>query len=344
MSYQFQWLPTDFEISEDGKSAKSVSYINNLNPELHHDLHHTIEDLVAKFVPLFERVLTDSIPENKAIPKRVPNQYSYNETYAPKPEWRDDRDDDENEAVYEKWAAGRPYFGPDVSPKGYQIGSLEYRKFKYTLAGKTIQVVAKLANIHLTPEKPTYPGGSWHIEGMSNEAIAVSGIYYYDEENISESRLAFRTAAANPGTYEQGDERGCRLTWGVGPNEPCVNELGFIRTIQDRTIAFPNIYQHRVSPFELKDRSKPGHRKILALFLVDPAIHRPSTTIVPPQQQNWHVTPDSSLGPSFLTRVEGGMSRQEAERYRLELMDERTAFVKENDEKFFSVAFSMCEH
>jgi hypothetical protein len=48
-----------------------------------------------------------------------------------------------------------------------------------------------------------------------NESIAVSGIYYYDEENISESRLAFRTAVECPDNYHQSDERGCMLTWGM---------------------------------------------------------------------------------------------------------------------------------
>lgn len=28
-----------------------------------------------------------------------------------------------------------------------------------------LQVIIKLANIHLTPEKPEYPGGTWHVEG-----------------------------------------------------------------------------------------------------------------------------------------------------------------------------------
>ena len=28
-----------------------------------------------------------------------------------------------------------------------------------------LQVIVKLANIHLTPEKPTYEGGTWHVEG-----------------------------------------------------------------------------------------------------------------------------------------------------------------------------------
>lgn len=46
-------------------------------------------------------------------------------------------------------------------------------------------MIVKLANIMLTPEKPTYSGGVWHVEGMNNEHIVASGIYYYDSENIS---------------------------------------------------------------------------------------------------------------------------------------------------------------
>ena len=29
-----------------------------------------------------------------------------------------------------------------------------------------LQVIVKLANIELTPEKPRYEGGSWHVEGQ----------------------------------------------------------------------------------------------------------------------------------------------------------------------------------
>jgi hypothetical protein len=69
---------------------------------------------------------------------------------------------------------------------------------------------------HQTPDKPRYEGGSWHVEGMENEAIAASGIYYYDEENITESRLSFRTGVLQPEPYGQSDSRGCELTWGIG--------------------------------------------------------------------------------------------------------------------------------
>ena len=37
---------------------------------------------------------------------------------------------------------------------------------KRDYAHRGLQVVVKLANIELTPEKPTYEGGTWHVEGQ----------------------------------------------------------------------------------------------------------------------------------------------------------------------------------
>ncbi len=47
------------------------------------------------------------------------------------------------------------------------------------------QVIVKLANIILTPSNPEYKGESWHVEGMQNEHIVASGMYYYDSHNVS---------------------------------------------------------------------------------------------------------------------------------------------------------------
>lgn len=52
--------------------------------------------------------------------------------------------------------------------------------------------------------------------------------------------------------------------------------------------------QHRVSPFKLIDPTKPGHRRFIALWLVDPTKRIISTANVPPQQQDWWV--DSIFG------------------------------------------------
>ena len=55
-----------------------------------------------------------------------------------------------------------------------------------------LQVIFKLANIHLDPSKPEYEGGTWHVEGALNEHICATALYYYDQENITDSHLSFR--------------------------------------------------------------------------------------------------------------------------------------------------------
>ncbi|KAG9123252.1 hypothetical protein FRC07_015187 [Ceratobasidium sp. 392] len=355
LSRRFMWLPTDFQITTDG--AKALGYINNLHPITHSGLHKTIERIVAVYVPLFQHVLADLLLANKewVTPARVNNQYSYNEEYAPRPYSTPIPQNTEAEAAMEAameaWYAARPIILSGVKGS-YEKGSLEKRIQTFKLAGRTVQIITKLANIHLTPENPVYPGGTWHVEGMKNEAIAASGIYYYDEDNITESRLAFRTAVGIPATsYQQEDFRGCKLMWGISRDEACNQLLGSVATSKGRALAFPNIYQHQVSSFQLADPTRPGHRKILALFLVDPVLSSrsplPSTTTVPPQQAHWRSDPSSSNenSPSMLRRVagvaHGSMTKAEAKIIRLQLMDERTAFTADNDAIHFSVPFSM---
>jgi hypothetical protein len=70
-------------------------------------------------------------------------------------------------------------------------------------ANSGIQVIVKLANIHLTPSNPTYAGGSWHIEGKLNERICATSLYYYDNTNITESHLAFRTKVTTDGITQR---------------------------------------------------------------------------------------------------------------------------------------------
>ncbi|OCH84948.1 hypothetical protein OBBRIDRAFT_740722, partial [Obba rivulosa] len=63
--------------------------------------------------------------------------------------------------------------------------------------------------------------------------------------------------------------------------------LGSVATKEDLCLAFPNIYQHRIEPFELADPTRPGVRKILCFCLVDPATRIMSTMNVLPQQRTW---------------------------------------------------------
>lgn len=139
-----------------------------------------------------------------------------------------------------------------------------------------------------------------------------------------------------------------------------------------------------MSGFRLQDPSKPGHRRFIALWLIDPTRRIISTANVPPQQAAWWQ--DAVLGgggggvrgqlPQELAAVlakkdivipaaamraarlpvevanmihaaepsTGLMSRAEAERYRLELMDERSRHREEAEEAFTRSTYNFCEH
>lgn len=74
-----------------------------------------------------------------------------------------------------------------------------------------LQVIIKLSSIELTAEKPEYEGGNWHIEGMLNEHIAATALYYYDVDNVTDAKISFRTEAELDGMdmrYEQGKSSG----------------------------------------------------------------------------------------------------------------------------------------
>ena len=51
-SKNFQWLPCEVELAQDGK-AKIKSYINNLHPLGNEALYSAVEDVIAKSVPLW---------------------------------------------------------------------------------------------------------------------------------------------------------------------------------------------------------------------------------------------------------------------------------------------------
>ncbi|KAJ2099234.1 hypothetical protein IW146_009814, partial [Coemansia sp. RSA 922] len=121
-----------------------------------------------------------------------------------------------------------------------------------------------------------------------------------------------------------------------------------------RSIVFPNIYQHQVSSFKLADPTKPGHRKILAFFFIDPSTRIPSTEIVPPQQQSWWTESVLSASPlgglpllvkeGILDQVDFPMSLDEAKKLRLELMAERSVHNGNATENYFNPPFYLCEH
>jgi Protein of unknown function (DUF4246) len=155
--------------------------------------------------------------------------------------------------------------------------------------------------------------------------------------------------------YEQEHHDWLPEVFGCHQDGSSVQYVGGVATKEGRLVTFPNIFQHRVMPFQLQDGTKPGHRKILALFLVDPHIRIISSANVPCQQRAWwaqeirgqepfQILP-TELQNEVIRKVEEfPISIEEAKELRLELMEERKVFVQKHDQRFASETFSLCEH
>lgn len=169
-------------------------------------------------------------------------------------------------------------------------------------------------------------------------------------QSVSELPAEFNNA-----NFAQDDHEGIEELYGVEQDGPKVQEIGRVVTREGRLLAFPNVFQHRVAPFKLEDPSKPGHRKILALFLIDPHCRVISTANVPPQQKDWwspEIRDSARLAQmpkeivdQVIEDVEDfPISLEEAKEFRLKLMEERRVYVEEVNEDIQSSNFNFCEH
>ena len=351
-----QWLPTDFEVSPTGQ-IRPLGYINNLHPIQYREAYTTLSSILGRFLPLFERVVSDSLSPRRPYAIEIDGLEWY--ASIPEPDLKAPQEE------WDEWEREQHWpVIPDPSP--FQPPDSQSR-VELNLRGRTLQVIVKLANIVLSPNNPTYDGGSWHVEGMANEHIVATGLYYYKCDNITESKLAFRAAVGRQDPYEmlelheQWDNKGCLTAWGIGEGSLLNQELGHVVAEEGKCIAFPNVYQHCVQPFELADPSKPGYRKILCFFLVDPLKRIISTSDVPPQQESWWrseswsqiafaaVPPLRNIPPELYDEIithtcEGTISRAEAERWREAFMDERSDFADYHSGQNFELEWNMCEH
>jgi len=176
VSRRFQWIPSDFSVGGDGKVALSSPYINNIHPARHKELYLVISEILQRALPMFERVLSDLL--RPLLPTRcwittgcrgvggVVTTECIWENGIPSPI-------PSSEAMYYEykytWYEGYKLRTPDVG-RMYD-GDLLVMKNRISLKGRTLQVFVKLANIVLTPERPEYPGGRWHVEGSQSSFV-----------------------------------------------------------------------------------------------------------------------------------------------------------------------------
>lgn len=253
-----------------------------------------------------------------------------------RPRQPEDASFDEEAEDTEWYAATHPPAQPE--PDSYKYVGRDDFSFGPWFDEQNLQVIVKVFNVHLTPENPTYDGGPWHVEGLLNERICATALFYYDSENITDSHIAFRIKGDAEEMYESFELQPpgfntFEAVYGVtcqSDSDTTIFEHGRVLAREGRLVAFPNVYQSRVEPFELVDKTKPGHQKVVALFLVDPATPVVSTANVPPQQEEWGVDAVSGrLPPEIAQIVRAEVSCPyglgEAKRLRQQLLEERDA-------------------
>ncbi|KAF6063361.1 hypothetical protein FOB64_006339 [Candida albicans] len=211
VSKRFQWIPALMTKNSNGK-FEFGSYINNLHPIKYKSLYDSISDIFNAAVPGLNCVLTRyASQEFVRIP--VPRgSDAYTDEYHKEREELDailDREAEETGNDYdwermEEFEKDKSKYLCELIPEWEQAPVFDKPIDLSTF--ENLKVIVKLINIELTPEiNPVYAGGSWHVEGGINEDIIATVLYYYDVENITESKLSFRTGFDDP-NYEQGDD------------------------------------------------------------------------------------------------------------------------------------------
>jgi hypothetical protein len=276
----------------DDDDAEFKGYINNLDRNQYPELYEIIAAVFNTMIPIFEK----TVGSLTVTPKRRINA-SFSNTYFQ--EMRDrymerqfnkyfekrkasgeldeqlaERDELEVEGVvrgeffHYHYKDDRNILYPSF-PNLETVDSVRQQFVTHIprvdLCNRNLQVVVKMSNIHLTPEKPQYPGGSWHVEGMDNEAIAATGIYYYDMHNITTSVLRFRHEF-DPKVFDcpPHDLEGLKAVYGFDNHTVAVQELGGLKTMNGRCVVFPNFLHHRVTYCFLRFKA---HSCLLSFFL-----------------------------------------------------------------------------
>lgn len=212
--------------------------------------------------------------------------------------------------TYQQWKAGQAWGAiekrmsrdhePDVEGKTAQIPHEAYRvALQESFRQKGLQVIVKIDKIELNSSESRFPGSDWHVEGLHNEHIVANSMYILEEENTSEPRIDFRQGTRMD-LFQFDHEHDLKaflqvfnipykeqILGGSLSPPPSLQRLGSVGLPVGRLLAWPNVLHHRITPFELVDKTKSGRRSFLTLSLVDPSYRICSTRNVPPQDHGW---------------------------------------------------------
>eukprot|EP00980_Cylindrotheca_fusiformis_P004292 scaffold918_cov126-Cylindrotheca_fusiformis.AAC.71 len=254
-SSKYQWLPTYFDVAQDG-SCTVCDYINNIVPRAEYEgLYTSLGQLFSQALPFIESV------------------YSYCRVVK---EHHMRRSDEEEDVDYDDWSIK------------------EFEEVPLSLRGKQVQVVTKIVDYELSPCQ-TYEGVWHVEGMSHEEIVATAIYFIDRDDEIEGGNILFKRAFHmgevqqifyNLFRRTQQDEVGRIIDAGLLP-------LGQVETIQGRLLVFPNSHVHKVT--ELKnvlraagngDDETKKKRRIVVFFLINPERRIVSTREVPVQQEH----------------------------------------------------------
>lgn len=178
-SRKFQWLPCDVEFTDHDPGCRLVSYINNAHPVDHRELYVVVEKVIARAIPLWNKTLFGRFSRKPRIEYFDVEYLDPELEPTPREEEGETYDSDAFWDRHEDWLRSRqiklPEPGEFEIPEDHPLDALDLREL---FCERGLQVIVKLANIELTPEKPDYHGGSWHIEGQLVSHFAQSFYFW----------------------------------------------------------------------------------------------------------------------------------------------------------------------
>lgn len=146
-SRRFQWLPCNVSLNETG-GFRITSYINNLPPWDNQQLHEGIEGIITQTIPLWDLTLTYV-------------QKKWSRIHYERVEFLEG-DYDVVSSLDDPCTVILP------EPGGFEPPNVtkEMVNLQKQFSEKGLQVIVKMTNVELTPEKPDYDGSLWCLEGQ----------------------------------------------------------------------------------------------------------------------------------------------------------------------------------
>lgn len=204
----YQWLPCDVTFDQN-RQANIEGYINNLHPQRHAELYPVLAAAVDKAVPMWNATLSWNSSDRRC--RIQVNRCDFRDFQRPDHIEEDDWPDDDfihnhpEELRLIQPSVARRYKPPTKYPTNRRKKPFDLIKDFPT----GLQIIFKLMNVHLTPEKPTYGGSDWRVEGTLNEHICATALFYYDQENIEDGHLEFRHRIDTEDMVSHPHARGC---------------------------------------------------------------------------------------------------------------------------------------